>query len=171
MPQNLFPSNSLRQCFFFVLTVKENKQLCLKIKTNFKFYVCFFSLRQIGAESCFSVETMWLRKQGTCVTPIVQVICWRGRGRISLTQNDLYTNRALASEEIFNITAVCLSSHALNGLSTFNNAGKESNKSQSWIQFVRVLKHTCENKHILIADIVTVIEQGLLSTENSGLQR
>ena len=116
MPQNLFPSNSLRYCFFFVLTVKENKQLCLKIKTNFKSYVFFFSLRQIGAESCFSVETMWLRKQGTCVTPIVQVICWRGRGRISLTQNDLYTNRALASEEIFNITAVCLSPHAPNGL-------------------------------------------------------
>lgn len=65
--KNHFPSNSFRHCVF--PTLKENKQHCLKIKTNFVTYVRFFNLRQFGAESyfCFSLETMWLRKQGTCV--------------------------------------------------------------------------------------------------------
>lgn len=111
--KNHFPSNSFRHCVF--PTLKENKQHCLKIKTNFVTYVRFFNLRQFGAESyfCFSLETMWLRKQGTSLTPIVRVICWMGRGRISRTQNDLYTNRRFVSEEMLNITVVCLSSEAL----------------------------------------------------------
>ena len=167
MPQNLFPSNSLRYCFFFCPYSKGKQTTLLEDQNKLQILrILFQSSPNWSRVLFFSGDDVAEKTRHLRNTYCSSHLLKGTRPDKPHSKRFIHKSGARFRGNIQHNCGLFKSTRSKWSFSTFNNAGKEPNKSQSWIQFVRVLKHTCENKHILIADIVTVIEQGLLSTEN-----